>query len=70
MAMFWDRLDKPLGKGEGPDRQDRQGQSRRQWTHNCRMGRIAELGGELDMDLVRVHDELCDQVHAKERATM
>ena len=36
MAMFWDRLDKPPGKGEGPDWQDRQGQSRCQWTHNCR----------------------------------
>ena len=70
MAMFWDRLNKPPRKGEKPDRQDRQGQSRRQWTHNCRMAKIAELGGELDMDLVRVHDEVCDRVHAKERARM
>ena len=34
------------------------------------MGKIAELGGGLSVDLVRVHDEVCDQVHAKERARM
>ena len=58
MAMFWDRLDRPPAKGEGPDQQGRQGQSRRRWAHNCRMGKIAELGE--DMDLVRVHDKVCD----------
>ena len=70
MAMFWDRLDKPPGKGEGPDWQDRHGRTRRQWTHHCRMGKIVELGVELDMDLVQVHGEVCDQVHAKKRARM
>ena len=70
MATFWDRLDGPPAKGEGPDQQGRQGQSRRQWALSCRMGRIAELVEELDMDLVRVHDEVCDQVHGKERTRM
>ena len=62
MAMFWDPLDRPPAKGEGPDQQGRQGQSRRQWAHSCCMGKIADLGEELDMDLVRVHE--------KERARM
>ena len=70
MATFWDRLDRPPAKGEGPDQHGRQGQSRRQWAHSCRMGKIAEMGDELDMDLVRVHDQVCDQVHEKERANM
>ena len=70
MAMFWDRLDKPPGRGGGPDWQDRQGESRRQWTQNCRMEKIAELGREVDMDMMRVHDRVCGQVHAKERARM
>ena len=68
--MFWDRLDKPPGRGGGPDQRDRQGQSRRQWTQNCRMEKIAELGRELDMALMRVHNKVCGQVHAKERARM
>ena len=34
------------------------------------MGKIAELGEELDMDLVRVHDEVCEQVKEKERSRM
>ena len=34
------------------------------------MEKIKELGGELDIDLMHVHDKLCDQVHAKERARM
>ena len=70
MAMFWDRVAKPPGRGDAPDRPDRQGQSRRQWTQNCRMEKITELGRELDMDLVWVHDKVCGQVHAKERAMM
>ena len=49
-AKFRDPLVKPPEKGEGPDLQDRQGQSRRQWAHGCRMGKIMELGEELDVD--------------------
>ena len=70
MAMFRDRMDKPTGRGDAPDRQDRQGLSRRQWTQNCLMEKITELGRELDMDLMQVHDKVCGQVHAKERARM
>ena len=62
MATFWDRLDRPPEKGEGPDQQGSQGRTRRQWAHSCRMGKVVELGEELDMDVVRVHDEVCDQV--------
>ena len=68
--MFWDRLDRPPGRGDTPDRQDRQGQSRCEWAQSCRMEKIKELGGELDIDMMHVHDKLCDQVHAKERAKM
>ena len=68
MATFRDRLDRPPEKGEGPNLQDRQGWSRRQWAHSCRMGKDAELGEELDMDLFRVHNAVCDQVQAKERS--
>ena len=32
------------------------------------MDKIAELGEELDIDLVRVHNAVCDQVPAKERS--
>ena len=70
MAMFLDQLDKPPGRGDTPDRQDPPGQSRRKWAHSCRMERIKELGGELDIDLMHVHDKLCNQVHVKERAGM
>ena len=59
MAMFWDTLDKPPRRGDAPDRQAGQGQSRRQWAQNCRMEKIAEWGRELDMDLMRVHDKVC-----------
>ena len=34
------------------------------------MERINELGGQLDIDVMHVHDKLCDQVHAKKRARM
>ena len=34
------------------------------------MRKITELGEELYMDLVRVHDKVCGQVHEKERARM
>ena len=34
------------------------------------MEKITELGRELDMDLMQVHDNVCGQVHAKERARM
>ena len=67
MAKFWDRLDTPPEKGEGADLQDRQGKSRRQWVHGRRMGEVAELGEELDMDLIQVHDAICGQVHVRER---
>ena len=68
MATLWDGLDKPLEKGEGPGRQVHEGRSRRQWVHDCRMDKIVELGEELDMDLVRVHNAVCDKVQAKERS--
>ena len=68
--MFWDQMDRPPGRGDTPDRQDRQGQSRRDWAQSCRMEKIKELGGEQDIDLMHVHDKLCDQVRAKERARM
>ena len=32
------------------------------------MEKIAELERELDMHLMRGHDKVCGQVHAKERA--
>ena len=34
------------------------------------MEKIKELGGELDIDLMHVHDKLYNQMHAKERAKM
>ena len=46
------------------------GRSRRQRAHSCRTGKIAEMGEELDMGLVRVPDEVCDQVQEKERTRM
>ena len=67
MAKFWDRLDRPPEKAGGPDLQDRQGQSRRQWVHGRRMGKVAELGEEMDMDLIQVHNAICDHVHVRER---
>ena len=34
------------------------------------MEKLAELGEKLDMDLVPVHDKVCNEVHEKERARM
>ena len=31
------------------------------------MGKVGELGEELDMDLIQVHEAICDQVHVRER---
>ena len=38
------------------------------WSRSKKNNKIAELGEELDMDLVRVHNVVCDQVQAKERS--
>ena len=35
--------------------------------HGRRMGKVEELGEELDMDLIQVHNAICDQVHVRER---
>ena len=69
MVTFWERLGWPLGRGDAPDRKDRRRHSRHKWA----LERIKELGGGgggLEIDLVCVHDKLCDQVHAKEEARM
>ena len=34
------------------------------------MQKLAKLGEKLDMDLVPVHDKVCNEVHGKERARM
>ena len=67
MVKFWEQLDKPSEMEGGLNQQGRQGQSRRQWTHNRRMEKVVELGEAVGIDLVEVHEAVGVQVRAKER---